>query len=288
MKNFTVVICTFKRQFLIHKCLESVLSNSVLPEKIIIVDQNYDDLTYTKVINLFRNKSFKNYVIIRNLIQKGLTKSKNISLKNVNTKYIFFIDDDICIEKNYFYKILKLIIKKKAIGVCGVVSNYSNNYFKNILYFFFNFNIFKDNRYFFINYLKLRARKYYHKVFQLPGGITCFDKKIFKKISFDEKYVTHNYEDVEFNLRIRKNFSNPNLYIHLNAMVIDRLEKNFKENLFKRIYFMRLLYLRNKTLKIKIYFYLSFVGLFISNLFNLNLNDYIKIIKNLYYANKKI
>ena len=122
---------------------------------------------------------------------------------------------------------------------------------------------------------------------QLPGGITCFDKKIFKKISFDEKYLTHNYEDVEFNLRLKKLFKKPNLYIHLDAKAIDGLEKTAKENLFKRIYFMRLLYLRNKSPMFMIYFFLSLFGLLLSNFFGLRLNDYKKISKSLYFANKK-
>jgi GT2 family glycosyltransferase len=287
MDNFTVVICTYKRLKCINKCLTNILQNSILPKKIIIVDQNYNNLTVQKINKIFDEYNYKNFLILKNIIKKGLTKSKNISLKHCHTKYIFFIDDDIYLEKKYFYKILKLILKKKAIGVCGILSNYSKDYFKNLLFFLFNFNIFKDNRYFFINHLKLKVKKYYYKVFQLPGGITCFDYKIFKKISFDEKYLTHNYEDVEFNLRIKKFFSNPNLYIHLNAMAIDGLEKNVKENLFKRIYFMRLLYLRNKSPKIRIYFYLSFIGLLFSNLLSLRLNDYKMIGKNLYYANKK-
>ena len=287
MNRFTVVICTYRRHNLIDKCLTNILQNSILPKKVIIVDQNYNNLTIQKIKKIFNLYNYNNFIIVKNITKKGLTKSKNISLKYCDTEYIFFIDDDIYLEKKYFYKTLNLILKKKAIGVCGIISNYKNNWFKNLLYYFFNFNIFRDNRYFFINHLKLKAKNYYSKVLQLPGGITCFDKKIFKKISFDEKYLTHNYEDVEFNLRLKKLFKKPNLYIHLDAKAIDGLEKTAKENLFKRIYFMRLLYLRNKSPMFMIYFFLSFFGLLLSNFFGLRLNDYKKISKSLYFANKK-
>ena len=287
MSNFTVVICTYKRHNLIKKCLAHILQNSILPKKVVIVDQNYNSLTIQKINKIFNHYNYTNFIILKNILKKGLTKSKNISLKYCDTKYIFFIDDDIYLEKKYFYKILNLIFKKKAIGVCGIISNYKNNWLKNLLYYFFNFNIFRDNRYFFINHKKIKTKNYYSKVFQLPGGITCFDKKIFKKISFDEKYLTHNYEDVEFNIRIKKNFKQSNLYIHLNANAVDGLEKTAKENLFKRIYFMKLLYLRNKSFMFLIYFYLSFFGLLLSNLFNLRPEDYKKISKSLDYANEK-
>ena len=286
MKEFTVVICTYKRHEIIDKCLINILQNSILPNKIIIVDQNYNNLSIQKIKKIFDDHNFKSFIILKNIFKKGLTKSKNISLKYCNTKYIFFIDDDIFLEKNYFYKNLNLIFKKKAIGVCGIISNYKNNWFKNFTYYLFNFNIFRDNRYYFINHIKLKQNNFYSKIFQLPGGITCYDKKIFKKISFDEKYLTHNYEDVEFNIRLRKIFKDPNLYIHLNAKAVDGLEKNMKENLFSRIYFMKLLYLRNKKFIFFIYFNLSFLGLLFSNFSSLRFSDYKKIGKSLKMAQK--
>ena len=264
MKNFTVVICTYQRYFLIERCLKNILNNSVLPDKIIIIDQNYDYLTFNKAVNVFKSQGFENYLIIRNLIKKGLTKSKNISLKHINTKYVFFIDDDIFLEKKYFYKNLKLIFKKKADGVSGIISNYPNNPFKNFIYFLFNFNIFRDNRYYFINHEKLNVNHEY-KVFQLPGGITCYDSNIFKYISFDEKYITHNYEDVEFNIRLRNKFLNPKLYLCINSLAQDKLTKNLKENFNSRLYYMTLLYLRNRSFKNFIFYILSFLGFFASN-----------------------
>ena len=287
MKEFTVVICTYKRHDVIGKSLVSILQNSILPKKIIIVDQNYNDLTIMKIKKIFNNFKYKDFIILKNILKKGLTKSKNISLKYCNTKYVFFIDDDIFIENFYFYKCINLIFKKKATGVCGIISNYENCWIKNFFYYLFNFNIFRDNRYYFINHLKLKKNSYYSKIFQLPGGITCFDKKVFQKVSFDEKYLTHNYEDVEFNIRLRKVFKKLKLYIHLDAKATDGLKKNAKENLFLRVYFMRLLYLKNKKFLFFVCYNLSFLGILVANFFNLKFTDYKKIKKSLQIANKK-
>ena len=114
MKEFTVVICTYKRHDVIGKSLVSILQNSILPKKIIIVDQNYNDLTIMKIKKIFNNFKYKDFIILKNILKKGLTKSKNISLKYCNTKYVFFIDDDIFIENFYFYKCINLIFKKKS------------------------------------------------------------------------------------------------------------------------------------------------------------------------------
>ena len=282
MKNFTVVICTYKRHLLIKECLENVLNNSLLPKKIIIIDQNYDYVTYNKIVNVFKNKGFKNYTILRNLIQIGLTKSKNISIKNIKTKYVFYIDDDIILEKDYFIKNIKLIFKHKAHAISGVISNFKKNFFKDLVYFIFNFNIFKDNRYFFINYKKLKKRPIY-ETFQVPGGITCFDMQIFKKISFDDKYVTHNYEDVEFNIRLKKIFKKAKLFINVKSFAFDKLSKNAKENFDSRLYFMTLLYLKNKSFQNLIFYILSLTGFLISNI----LSNKIKNLKNLRKVFKK-
>ena len=50
---------------------------------------------------------------------------------------------------------------------------------------------------------------------------------IYLKISFDEKYITHN-EDVEFNIRLKKIIPKPKLFINTNALAYDKLSKNLK------------------------------------------------------------
>ena len=287
MNNFTLVICTYKRSFIIKKCLEHILNNTLLPSKIIVVDQNYDYLTYNKVIDVFKKKKFDNYIIIRNLIQKGLTKSKNISLKYIKTKYVFFIDDDITLKKNFFIENIALISKKKAHGVSGVISNYDSNFIRDAFYYCFNFNIFKDNRFYFKNFKKLKKKKSYAKVFQLPGGITCFDKKIFQKCSFDEKLIKHNYEDVQFNINLRSVYKKTKLYINFKAEAFDNLKKKVKVNIFNRIYYLRLIYLKNKSFKIFFFYYLTFLGIIFSNITNLYIKDYIKLYKYIKKADKK-
>ena len=286
MKDFTLVICTFKRHFLIEACLKSVLSGSMIPNKIIIVDQNYDYLTYDKIINLFKNKKFYNYQIIRNLIKKGLTRSKNISLKHINTKYIFFLDDDIILDKKYLSRNIELIFKKKAHAVCGVISNYEKSYYKNFIYLMFNFSIFRDNRYFFINYKKLLTKPTY-EIFQVPGGITFYDSRIFKKTSFDDKYITHNYEDVEFNIRLRKLFKKPKLFINLKTLAHDKLSRETKENFNLRIYFMTLLYLKNKGIKNFISYIATLSGYLLSSIPTYKIKYFIDLRKNIKKAISK-
>ena len=115
----------------------------------------------------------------------------------------------------------------------------------------------------------------------MPGGITCFDMKIFKKISFDEKYITHNYEDVEFNIRLKKYFKEAKLLINVNSLAYDKLSKNAKENFESRLYFMTLLYLKNKNFQNLFFFTLSLTGFLISYILSKKIK-HIKKLKNIF------
>ena len=50
---------------------------------------------------------------------------------------------------------------------------------------------------------------------------------------------------------------------------------------------MLLIYLRNRNLSLFFFYYLSFSGLILSNIFNFKVNDYLKIYKKLKNADKK-
>ena len=286
--NFDVVVCTVKRHFVLKKCVENILKNNIRPNRLIVVDQNHDDLSILSIKKIFSIYNFKNYLILKNISKKGLTASKNIALNYLISKYVFFLDDVISIERFFFENSLNLIFKKKCIGVCGTLSNYNNHYFKNLIYHFFNYQEYRDNRKYFNDKKIFKLNNKYKKIYHLPGGITCFDSKIFVKIKFDEKLITHNYEDVDFNLRLKKKFKDYSSYISLNSYANDLVKKNAKENINKRTYFMRLLYLKHKNLKFFIIFYLSFMGILLTSILNLKFKYILEISGIFNQAKKKI
>tara|TARA_B100001175_G_C19503364_1_gene639474 strand:- start:1089 stop:1964 length:876 start_codon:yes stop_codon:yes gene_type:complete len=270
-KKFTVVVCTYKREKLLKRCLIKILNNNFKPSKIVIIDQNIDKKSLNLSRQIFKKYKFNQFNIVKNVKKIGLTKSKNISLNYIKTKYVVFLDDDILINKNFFENLINLIFKKKAHGVCGVITNFKKNKIKNFFYYLTNYGAYKDNRYYFQNYKDYLQKKiYYKKIKSLPGGITCFDTNIFNKIKFDEKYITHNYEDVDFSIRLKKLIMNYKFYISLNSFCIDGLKKKQKENISLRFKFMYLLFLKNKSIYFLLIFLLSFLGLIISNLKNIN------------------
>ncbi len=276
--KFDLVICTYKRPNTILKCLSSVVLNNLKPKSIIIIDQNFDNVTKDYVINFFFKNKIKNYKYFKNIKRRGLTISKNIAIKYCKSEHIFFLDDDIKINKLFFQNCLSVFNKFQCDGVSGVITNYQNEKFKNFFFHIFNYQEYRDNRYNFINYKKFISKKIFaRKVYQVPGGITAFKRTIFNKVKFDEKLITHNYEDVDFNYRLKKIFKKNRLFISYNAMAEDLLTNNNKSKIETRVYFMRLLSLKYSNFKLSMFFYISLFGMLISKLISINFNDIFKM-----------
>jgi|LakMenEpi03Aug12_release.lakeMendotaPanAssembly.Ray.scaffolds.fasta_scaffold29920_6 GT2 family glycosyltransferase len=280
-KNFSVVICTYNRKYFIKNCLEKILQNTVIPKKIIIVDQNYDNVTLNYAIHTLKKYFYKNYIIIKNIKKIGLTTSKNIALKYTKEKYIFFIDDDISLNKFFFINILKSMKISRATGISGVISNQKKSPLNIVIHFFFNYGPFLDNRYYFNYYKKFKNKIILKRVQQVPGGITCFPNSIFKHIKFDEKLITHNYEDVDFCIRLKKKFNNPKFYLNFKAEANDELQKIQKHNLKKRISAMYLLSKKHSSAYFYLVFILSFLLVFLSNF-----RDIVKLVYDLKIKNR--
>ena len=94
--------------------------------------------------------------------------------------------------------------------------------------------------------------------------------RIFQKISFDEKYIIHNYEDVEFNIRMKKIYKKIKLLINVKSFAYDKLSKNTKENIETRLYFMTLLYLKIRVLKILYFILLVYLVFYFMYFFKKN------------------
>jgi hypothetical protein len=61
--------------------LEKILQNTVLPKKIIIVDQNYDNVSINYAIHTLNKYFYKNYIIIKNLKKIAVARQLFFCLK---------------------------------------------------------------------------------------------------------------------------------------------------------------------------------------------------------------
>ncbi|PIS09491.1 hypothetical protein COT75_01320 [Candidatus Beckwithbacteria bacterium CG10_big_fil_rev_8_21_14_0_10_34_10] len=101
----SVIIITFKRNGLLQKCLESLVSQLSLTEEIVIVD-NYKKGYAKKICQNFKKKLKIKYFYEP---KKGPSYARNLGFKKSKGKEVVFLDDDCLVCKNWLKKIRYLL-----------------------------------------------------------------------------------------------------------------------------------------------------------------------------------
>ncbi|WP_373929903.1 glycosyltransferase family 2 protein [Vibrio cyclitrophicus] len=98
----TVVIPTKNRSDMLIRAVRSISQQSLLPNKVIIVDD-----CSLKPINfsIFSDIDNLDISIINNATSLGGASSRNIGIQNSNTRYVSFLDDDDSWNKNYLEQV---------------------------------------------------------------------------------------------------------------------------------------------------------------------------------------
>jgi len=99
-KSIDVIIPTIGRKVYLYQVLKDLSKQTLLPNKIIIVEQNSDlgsesELDYLKVDKW----PFEIKHIFTN--QTGACNARNVALKEISNEWVFFADDDIRIAPNF-------------------------------------------------------------------------------------------------------------------------------------------------------------------------------------------
>lgn len=110
MKIISVIICTYNRAKLLDKCLHS-LRQQTLDQKyfeIIIIDNNSEDNTQAII------KKYQNVLPITCFLEKnqGLSYARNRGIKEANTEYLAFLDDDAKPDPSWLQQAIKIIRDK--------------------------------------------------------------------------------------------------------------------------------------------------------------------------------
>jgi GT2 family glycosyltransferase len=128
-QNFSVVIATYNRPQELSACVAAVLSSTILPEEIIIVDDGVleDALVRRITAGAEANQVKVNYRrkdIPRE--RRGLSESKNIALDLLRTEIFFMLDDDVAVHQDFFAASMAAWQEAdpKCIGVGGIIANH--------------------------------------------------------------------------------------------------------------------------------------------------------------------
>lgn len=87
---FSVVICTYNRELLLPRALNSLIEQKFTDFEVIVVDDGSNDRTYS-LIKEYRNKLNLRYIFQQ---RKGLSTARNVGGFSAEAEYITFLDSD--------------------------------------------------------------------------------------------------------------------------------------------------------------------------------------------------
>jgi len=115
--TFSVVICTLHNLAGLVKCASSIAKQTVKPYEVIIVHGENSGNIVEKIFPILESKSI-NCKYISSI--RSLVIQRNIGIDNSSGNVIVFLDDDVILEKDYFYYLLKIYKTKWHDNLGGV------------------------------------------------------------------------------------------------------------------------------------------------------------------------
>jgi glycosyltransferase involved in cell wall biosynthesis len=95
----TAIVTGYKHESFIRECLDSILHQTICPEKLIIVDDCSNDRTEAVCLDWYKeSKPSFEVVFIFHDVNVGICKSLNEALTQIETKYYFHISADDWVE----------------------------------------------------------------------------------------------------------------------------------------------------------------------------------------------
>ncbi|MGB9914284.1 MAG: glycosyltransferase family 2 protein [Candidatus Bathyarchaeales archaeon] len=125
--KISIVIPTRNRPESLANLLFSILKQTTLPDEVLVIDDS-DDTKTAELVKKLSNAFLSRDIVLKHL--RGNNKSRSISnARNIgahasNGEIIFFIDDDVILERHYIKEILKVYdASPTAKGVQGFIIN---------------------------------------------------------------------------------------------------------------------------------------------------------------------
>jgi len=232
--KISLVICTYMRPEAICVLLDSVATQTKVPDEVVIIDGSTNQKTDVAIQAKKYDLNIRYYLVEPE--HRGLTRQRNYGVNKVDAKMdlIAFLDDDIRLDRYYFEELIKPYQEDKTVvGVGGCTTN-EISWFPMKTDTKCTKDMFCMDGFYRSESLRYRMRKrfnlvplmqpgkisnYSHErpVAFLPpsgkwyevdfmmGGIASFKQSLFKRISFSHYFEGYGlYEDKDFTLRASK------------------------------------------------------------------------------------
>ncbi len=217
----SAVIPTKNRHEDIQFAIESIFSQSMLPDELIVVDQSEDDKT-KHVVESYQYPDIS-LVYIHETKISGLVEAKKVSVNNSSGDVVLFLEDDVVLYESYIENMVDAFLEHPEIlGMSGIMMKGANaNRAYEMFFNVFHRGIFFDPR------VGVHGRPGVKGDLinsnYLSGGISAFRKEVFTKIPFDTVNGFHMLEDIDFSTRAVRHFGKERFYINTASL----LDHNF-------------------------------------------------------------
>ena len=115
----SVVVPVFNGERTIEPCIRRILSQSLRPLEVIVVDDCSTD--ETPVILGRLSQKYSNIVVLRNKENLGKAASLTSALSHVHSPFTAIVDSDTYLERDYLKKTLGAFLREDIAGVSGMV-----------------------------------------------------------------------------------------------------------------------------------------------------------------------
>ncbi len=205
------VICTKDRPEDLHRCLASIVGQTVLPHEVIVVDASAGEQN-GRPASLVETTGIR-YVHVRS--EPGLPTQRNLGVAHASGDVIFFFDDDVVLDPAYHEAVLTLYQQKAAEpvgGVSGLVVNRHRHSRAAVLFrslFLLNRGV-DDGQGRMIasgNFAWLLQPHEVTRVEALTGNNMSYPRRIFEEFQFDENLDGYAVkEDADFSYRVSRKY----------------------------------------------------------------------------------
>lgn len=208
--RLTIAIPTKDREPEILRCIESIISQTTLPDTLIVVDASKEDNLKLKIEEKIQTTSIT-FQYFRS--SPGAAHQRNIALNALKDDIVLILDDDVILHKNYIREMKRAFEKDEERKIGGATGKTTNLYQ-------FRWPSLLIRKLFFLSEpgkgdLKVSgahnpiAPTINKEMFVswLPGYNMAFRREVIQKLKFDENLHGYSYlEDVDFSFQVSKRY----------------------------------------------------------------------------------
>jgi glycosyltransferase involved in cell wall biosynthesis len=199
----SVIICTKDREKDLLECIDSLNAQTLLPEELVIVDAGKENGIKGKLEEKVKTTPIKLKYI---RTEPGLTRQRNIGVKNAKGDIVFFFDDDVILDKDYTANIMKIYSSHQNENLGGVGGKIVKATPPPLYWRLFN-KIFLLNRHGALLPAHTFSPGKVTKARALSGCNMSYIREIFQELDFDEHIPGYGLmEDVDFSFRVSQRY----------------------------------------------------------------------------------